>query len=1067
MTTEPQSERDRPARSAVEPGMGGTQWSRSEMQHRLEKREAMLGATSFAAAQFLAVPWQKSLDAALRALGEALDVSRVWVVEQRADSPDPPREWQWVRPASPALNQSNNQNNGATHNTNGAANGKPNGEGKRGKNVWDERDWHLITASGAAVQLCISAQTSEQKKVALENGDLESEVLKTNSARIADEFLRARGALALAAAPVGVEKEVWGHIGFDECRAPRAWDDSEIEVLQILADIIGVAIARDHSDAALRESETELRALLGAMRDVILVLDSEGRYLKIFANDATILFMPLDQMIGQTLETVLGAETGRRFLAVIGEVLSTRSLRAFEYSLPIDGEEFWFSASVTPLGESTVLWVARDVTEGHRARESLRESEALFRLLAENSTDKIARLSLNGSFLYVSPSVQPLLGYTPDEMVGTVPMQMVHPDDRFIVVESFKRIQATPGITDIIVYRMRRSDGQYIWFETTARLVPEQNGQSGEIHSVSRDVSERRAGEEALRQAENKYRSIFENAVEGIFQTTPDGHYLDANPALARIYGYDSLEEMQHRLVDISQQLYTDPRRRLDFIAEMEENGFVSSFESQVQRKDGQVIWVSENARAVRGETGALLYYEGTVEDITARKTAEEQLLHDAFHDKLTGLSNRALFMDRLSLSLARLKRHPEAPFATLFLDFDRFKNVNDSLGHFAGDQLLIAVSGRINECLRPGDTISRLGGDEFAILLADVGDVAGAIKVAERIQSAMSAPFHLLGQEIFTSASIGIAMGDTEYAQPEELLRDADMAMYRAKALGKARHHVFDAGMHQRAVALLQLETDLRHAIERGEFRVAYQPIVTLQSGRIAGFEALVRWQHPTRGVIPPADFIPIAEETGWIVPIGRYVLEAACQQLAQWHRTLGDDSLSMSVNLSSKQFAQADLGPEIKAVLRRHGLPPQCLKLEITESALMERAEEITERLLELRDLGVKLGLDDFGTGYSSLSYLHSFPLDTLKIDRSFIARMSQGESGGEENREHHEIVRTIVALGKNLGMNVVAEGVEDALQLAELRQLRCNSGQGYFFARPLSAGDALQLLQRAPVW
>jgi diguanylate cyclase (GGDEF)-like protein len=438
-----------------------------------------------------------------------------------------------------------------------------------------------------------------------------------------------------------------------------------------------------------------------------------------------------------------------------------------------------------------------------------------------------------------------------------------------------------------------------------------------------------------------------------------------------------------------------------------------------------------------------------------ALEESKEHFRHAAFHDALTGLPNRALLSDQLRRSIERAKRNESYLFAILFLDLDRFKNINDSLGHIIGDQLLIAIARRVEECLRPTDTVARLGGDEFAILLDGLDSYDDVIHVAERVQNELTLPFNLDGHEVYTSASIGIALSTTGYDQPENLLRDADIAMYRAKENGKARYEMFDTVMHARAVALLKLENDLRRAIERHEFRVFYQPIVALESDTIAGFEALVRWEHPERGIVPPNEFIMLAEETGLISEIGQHVLREACRQLRawQWLSPL-NRSLLMSVNLSGKQFKQPNLVQQIKNILQETELDPRSLKLEITESAIMENAEAATAQLMQLRDLGVLLSIDDFGTGYSSLSYLHRFPVTTLKIDRSFINRMG-------ENGENSEIVRTIMTLASNLGMDVVAEGVEDEHHLKQLKALKCEYGQGYLFSKPVEAKKAGELL------
>ncbi len=483
--------------------------------------------------------------------------------------------------------------------------------------------------------------------------------------------------------------------------------------------------------------------------------------------------------------------------------------------------------------------------------------------------------------------------------------------------------------------------------------------------------------------------------------------------------------------------------------------------EHRMLHKTGRHLWMLTRGLAVRDGDGKSYRMAGSLTDITGRKNAEEQIMHDAFHDALTGLPNRALFIDRLGQSLARAERKTGYHFAVLFLDLDRFKVVNESLSHTIGDRLLVELAERVNACLRPADSAARLGGDEFAILLEEIQDAHDAVGFAERLNKALKEPFRLQGNDVFTSASIGIALGSPAYERPEDILRDADTAMYRAKALGRARHAVFDSSMHTRAVALLQLETDLRRALEHGDFRVYYQPIVSLKTGKTAGFEALIRWIHPKRGIVMPAEFIPLAEETGLIIPMGRWVLQEACRQLRAWQtRHSRTVPLMISVNLSALQFLRPELIAQVDLLLRETGLEGSDLKLEITESVIMEHAEYAMDMLKQIKAQNIRLCIDDFGTGYSSMSYLRQYPIDTVKIDKSFTTRI-------DTDPESLEIVKTVVTMAHNLGKDIIAEGVETREQLATIKALKCEYAQGFFFSKAVDNQAAESLIAWRWYW
>ncbi|WP_285906670.1 EAL domain-containing protein [Pseudodesulfovibrio pelocollis] len=570
------------------------------------------------------------------------------------------------------------------------------------------------------------------------------------------------------------------------------------------------------------------------------------------------------------------------------------------------------------------------------------------------------------------------------------------------------------------------------------------------------EIAERKVIGDALRKAEKKYRTIFENALEGIYQTSPSGRFLSANPSLARILGFASPEELMGSVYDIGTQMYMEPGRRKEFLRLIEETGEVKNFVSKVRRRDGRIIWISENARRITDSDGVVICYEGSVEDITLRKKAEDQLKRQAFHDPLTGLPNRALFLDHLRMAMERGRRRKHL-FAVIYMDLDRFKVINDSLGHETGDELLRSVARVVEKCARSVDTVARFGGDEFAILIEEISAPRDAIAIARRILDGVRQPFTIGGNEVFTSASLGVVLKTDGYDRPEALLRDADTAMYRAKERGKSSFKVFNQKMHDQALRLMALETDLRRAVDLGEFEVAYQPIVCLDTRQICGFEALVRWRHAEHGIIMPGDFIALAEDTGLIYAIDNFVLAEACGQVKQWQISFGPqmgELLTLNINISGKHFGQPMLLSQVTRALDDSGLHPSALNIEITESALMDDPSMAEEVLRQLKALGARVCIDDFGTGYSSLSYLQRFPIDVVKVDRSFI-------DGVEGKQDSQAIVRTVFSLGKSLGLKVVAEGVETPAQLAFLENEGCRYVQGFLFYRPMSAAQVDELL------
>jgi diguanylate cyclase (GGDEF)-like protein/PAS domain S-box-containing protein len=570
------------------------------------------------------------------------------------------------------------------------------------------------------------------------------------------------------------------------------------------------------------------------------------------------------------------------------------------------------------------------------------------------------------------------------------------------------------------------------------------------------EIEERVKADEALRESEERYALAVRGANEGLWDWSLKVNKIYYSPRWAAIAGADPSE-----LTDSPDEWFSrihpddEPQIKKDILNHV--RGLSSHFanEHRLQRSDGSYCWVLSRGIAVHDAKGVPVRMAGSLSDITDRKLAEQKLLHDALHDSLTGLPNRLLFMDRLGFAMERAKRVPNYLFAVLFLDLDRFKDVNDTLGHHTGDKLLVEIARMLEKNLRTTDTVARQGGDEFVILLDDIREISDATRIANRIQTDLNSSVVLDGREVYLTTSIGVVLSETGYISADDVLRDADIAMYRAKARGKARYEIFDPTMRDRIIHRLALESELRQAIEHNELCLHYQPIVSLTDGRLSGFEALVRWNHPGRGLLYPESFIHLAEETGLIIPLDRWVLQEACRQMVEWQNEFhGDAPLFVSVNLSGKQVAQPDLVNFISRVLDVSGLSPAYLTVEITERAIMENIEMASHVFRSLQALGIRIEIDDFGIGYSSLSYLAQLPINALKIDKYFVDLLLEGR--------HALILEAIVMLAHGLQIPVIAEGVETAEQLNYLRSLACENAQGYFFASPCDAEKVNALLR-----
>lgn len=841
-------------------------------------------------------------------------------------------------------------------------------------------------------------------------------------------------------------------------------------------------------------SKAYVNNIIELMANGLVVLNSRGVITRVNQAAANILAAPENEFIGRHIEELFAGEEQ------VIKLITQKQIENLETDWRTkNGSKKQINFSSTVMYDErgniqAIVCVVQDITESKRTQERLAKINECFLSFSTDPLENINRLTaLCGQLLAADGALYSRLEKDQLNLVGKwqIPSEykfeadlresicyqvMQQGYEQSCVISNLQNTQYAVTNSKIVFYGVSTYVGQAVKCKTDLvgavcalykqDFVPTEADQKilGIIAAAIGVEEERRSTQAALRESEERYALATRGANDGLWDWNLKTNEIYFSTRWKTMLGYE-----EHQIGNTAQAWFdlVHPhdidRLKAAIASHLQGQTPHLEHEHRMLHKDGSYRWMLSRGLAVRDRDRQPHRLAGSQADITASKATEAELLHEVFHDALTGLPNRVFFMERLSDRIQRIQSDHDDAFAVLFLDIDRFKVVNDSLGHFIGDQLLVAIARRLEACVRPEDTVARLGGDEFTILLENIRNLDDATQIAERIQQALVLPFKLERQEVFTSASIGIACGSPDYEKAEDLLRDADTTMYRAKGAGKARYAVFDRSMHTQAIALLQIETTLRRAVERKEFVLHYQPIVNLKTGALVGFEALIRLWHPTRGLISPGEFIAVAEETGLIIPIGLWVLREACGQMYRWNQKFAcQPRLTISVNISAKQFCQPDLVAQIKQILQETQLDGRYLRLEITETALVENADAVAIMLRELQALGIGLSIDDFGTGYSSLSYLHRFAIDTLKIDKSFISNINT-------DWEKNKIVNTVVTLAENLAIDVVAEGVETPDQVIKLQETDCKYAQGFLFSCPLDsqATEALIVAKLQHLW
>ena len=814
---------------------------------------------------------------------------------------------------------------------------------------------------------------------------------------------------------------------------------------------------RKAANDAIKDSEARYRQLFENANDIIYIHDLNGNYISINKAGERIFGYSEEEAKALNMASTIAPEHLKLVKRKLQKkIAGDTDQTVYEVDcIKKDGSRATLEVNSSVIRKEgtaiAVQGIARDITERKLAEELTRKTEERYRDLFENANDLIYTHDLDGYFTSLNRAGEIITGYSREEALSMNIGDVVAPE--FIdVARTMTARKLTGDLPTTYELEIVSKQGNRVILELSTRIMVTDGLPVG-VQGIARDITDRREAENSLHNTLSLFASTFESTADGIIVMSLTREVVTCNKKFNEMWGIDPKvvsEKNSQEMIDHIVGSLKDPESFLQNLDRLYGDPLLTATEI-LELKDGRIYERYSQPQFMEDRpVGRVCCFR----DITERNQAEEKLRYYALHDTLTDLPNRVSFMDHLRQAIDRAAGNSYAKFAVLFLDLDRFKVINDSLGHAVGDKLLIAIAEKLTSCIRPGDIVARLGGDEFTILLNRSGDIDEVIRIAERLQTRISEPFKIDNYEVFTTASIGIIISGNVPRRAEDFLRDADAAMYRAKESGKARYEIFDRDMHVQNMNLLQVETDLRHAVERSEFEVLYQPIVDLNSGRVHEFEALIRWRHPIHGLVAPNEFVSVAEETGLIVPIGKWILEESCRQLAEWERKYGM-SLAVSVNLSAKQLMHPNLTAQVQDILLDTGLDATHLKLEVTESTVMEHSERSLKVLSELDQLGVNLSTDDFGTGYSSLSYLQRFPFERLKIDRSFINIMDSDEKSGA-------IVKTILMLGENLNIEVVAEGIETASQLEMLRSLGCTTGQGFLFSRPIDRESVEQFLE-----